>query len=113
MVSREYVPEAGDIVWLQFDPKAGREQRGHGPALILSPALYNGKSGLALVCPITSRIKGYAFEVPVRAGKVKGAVLTDQLGSVDWREREAKRITRAPAEVTSAVREMLQLLLQI
>jgi mRNA interferase MazF len=88
MVSR-YVPERGDIVWLQFDPQAGHEQAGHRPALTVSPGAYNRKTGLALFCPITSKVKGNPFEVAFCAKKVSGAILADQLKSLDWRARKA------------------------
>ncbi len=85
-----YVPEAGDIVWLQFNPQAGHEQAGHRPALVLSPVAYNAKAGLMLCCPMTSQIKGYPFEVVV-GGKQPGAILADQIKSLDWRARNATR----------------------
>lgn len=87
---RGYVPEAGDIVWLHFDPQAGHEQAGYRPALVLSPAAYNGKTGLMLCCPMTTQIKGYPFEVLI-AGKQAGAVLADQVKSLDWVVRKASR----------------------
>ncbi len=83
-----YVPEAGDIVWLQFDPQAGHEQAGHRPALVLSPAKYNKIRGMMLCCPMTSRIKGYPFEVVVSQAPPI-AVLSDQIKSLDWRVRQA------------------------
>ena len=92
-----YVPEAGDLVWLSFDPQAGHEQAGRRPALVLSPRAYNLKSGLALVCPVTNQIKGYPFEVTAPAGcGVSGAILADHVKSVDWRARRAKRIGGLP-----------------
>ena len=95
-----YVPDRGDVVWLQFNPQAGHEQAGHRPALAVSPKAYNDRVGLALFCPITSRIKGYPFEVLFPPGfKVEGAVLADQLKSLDWRAREAKRFAIAPNAV--------------
>lgn len=87
-MARSYVPEAGDIVWLQFTPQAGHEQAGHRPAVVLSPATYNGKTGLLLCCPLTSHIKGYPFEVSV-AGKRRSVALADQIRSLDWRARRA------------------------
>ncbi len=84
-----YVPEAGDIVWLQFSPQAGHEQAGHRPAVVLSPATYN-RIGLMLCCPLTTKIKGYPFEV-LLAGDKPGAALADQLKSLDWRARGAQR----------------------
>ena len=89
-MSRAFVPGAGDIVWLQFDPEAGHEQAGHRPALVLSPAAYNGKTGLMLCCPLTTQIKGYPFEVRI-AGDTDSAVLADQVKSLDWRARKAAR----------------------
>ena len=83
-----YVPDAGDIVWLQFDPQAGHEQAGHRPALVLSPAAYNGKTSLMLCCPLTTQIKGYPFEVTI-AGARASAVLADQVKSLDWVVRKA------------------------
>lgn len=98
-MAREYVPERGDIVWLQFNPQAGHEQAGHRPALVISPRAYNRRAGLALFCPITSQIKGYPFEVVVvDRGKPTGAILADQIKSLDWRARRAKRVARATAE---------------
>lgn len=91
MVSR-YVPARGDLVWLNFTPQAGHEQAGHRPALVLSPTVYNGRTGLMLCCPITSQVKGYPFEVTLNADSaVRGAVLCDQVRSVDWRARKARR----------------------
>lgn len=94
------VPSRGDVVWLQFNPQAGSEQAGHRPALVISPALYNRKVGLALVCPITSRVKGYPFEVEVPEGLgVEGAILCDQIKSLDWRARRATPMGSVPAAV--------------
>ena len=87
---RRYVPEAGDIVWLHFDPQAGHEQAGHRPALVLSPSLYNGKTNLMLCCPMTTQIKGYPFEVLI-AGDCPSAALADQVKSLDWVVRKASR----------------------
>jgi mRNA interferase MazF len=85
-----FVPDAGDVVWLEFDPQAGHEQAGHRPAVVLSPADYNGKTGLMLCCPLTTRIKGYPFEV-LLASPSGGAVLSDQVKNLDWRARRASR----------------------
>jgi len=83
-----YIPDSGDIVWIAFNPQAGHEQAGHRPALVLSPAAYNGKVGLAILCPITSQVKGYPFEVQIPDGlKVSGAILSDQVKSLDWKAR--------------------------
>jgi mRNA interferase MazF len=103
-MARAYVPERGDIVWLQFDPQAGHEQAGHRPAFVVSPRAYNRKVGLALFCPITSRPKGYPFEVPLpNEGKTRGAILSDQLKSLDWKARKATRFDCAPEVVVEEV----------
>ena len=95
-----YVPRRGDLVWLQFTPQAGHEQAGHRPALIVSPISYNRRVGLALCCPVTSRVKGYPFEVLLPRGLgVEGAVLSDQLKSLDWRVRKARRIGSVSSDV--------------
>lgn len=91
-----YVPERGDIVWLDFSAQLGHEQAGRRPALVLSPSNYNGVTGLCVVCPITSQRKGYPFEVPLpAAGRVRGVVLADQVRSLDWRLRQAEKVVRA------------------
>ena len=103
-MSEGYVPARGDLVWLTFDPQVGHEQRGRRPALVVSPRSYNGKVGLALVCPVTSRVKGYPFEVSLPdEGEVTGVVLADQVKSLDWRAREASRIGEASAKVVAEV----------
>jgi mRNA interferase MazF len=114
MVSRKsaYVPARGDAVWITLDPQAGHEQAGRRPALVLSPAAYNGRVGLALFCPITSQVKGYPFEVPLPAGlPVTGVVGADQVKSLDWRVRKASRIGAVPKEVVAQVLQRLQVLL--
>ena len=94
-----YVTEAGHIVWLQFDPQAGHERAGHRPALVLSPASYNGKTNLMLCCPMTTQIKGYPFEVVIAGDRVSAA-LADQVKSLDWVARKASRKgTVTPAEL--------------
>jgi mRNA interferase MazF len=96
---RPYVPDAGDIVWISFSPQAGHEQAGHRPAVVLSPAPYNAKTSLMICCPMTTQIKSYPFEVVV-AGDSPSAVLADQVKSLDWRKRRAKRKgTVSPAEL--------------
>ena len=100
----EWTPEAGDLVWLTFDPQAGREQAGRRPALVLSPASYNRRSGLAIMCPITSRIKGYPFEVELPEGMdIAGAVLADHIKSLDWRTRRTEPAGKAPAAIVRDV----------
>ncbi len=106
-----YVPERGDVVWLNFDPQAGHEQAGRRPALVLSPAVYNGKAGLALFCPITNQAKGYPFEValPPQSG-VSGVILADHLKSLDWQARRAEFLTSLPATIVNQVLETLAVL---
>ena len=107
-----YVPETGDFVWLTFDPQAGREQAGRRPALILSPAIYNAKTGLALACPVTSHQKGYPFEVAVPSGcGVTGVILADHVKSVDWKARFAERVGRCSEETLGEVRARLAALI--
>ncbi len=107
-----YVPARGDAIWLDFTPQMGREQAGRRPALVLSPALYNGRVGLAIVCPITSQVKGYPFEVVLPDGlPIHGAILADQARSLDWRTRRAEMIVRLPAEVTNDVMARLAALI--
>jgi mRNA interferase MazF len=109
-VARQYVPDAGDIVWLNFTPQAGREQAGHRPALVLSPIAYNSKTSLMLCCPMTTQIKSYPFEVPV-AAPVPCVVLSDQIKSVDWRVRKAKRKGKVSAEELADVRAKIRALI--
>jgi mRNA interferase MazF len=105
-----YVPDAGDIVWINFDPQAGHEQAGHRPAVVLSPAAYNTKTSLMLCCPMTSHVKNYPFEVLI-AGSARSAVLADQIKSLDWRRRGAKRkgaVSPAElAEVRAKIRALI------
>lgn len=90
MVEAEYIPDCGDVVWLNFDPQAGHEQAGHRPALVLSPKAYNGKTGLCLVVPMTNQSKGYPFELALPAAcRTTGVVLCDQMRSLDWKARMA------------------------
>ena len=112
-VSRSFVPQAGDVVWLLFDPQAGHEQSGHRPALVISPALYNGKTGLMVCCPMTTQIKGYPFEVPAQVDGVDGAVLADQVKSLDWSVRNARKKGRVPDLVMAHVRAKIKALLLI
>jgi mRNA interferase MazF len=99
-----YIPGRGDAIWITLDPQAGHEQAGRRPAVVLSPAAYNGRVGLALLCPITGQTKGYPFEVPLPAGlPVAGVVLADQVKSLDWRARKADRICPVPDAVLAQV----------
>jgi len=107
-----YVPDRGDAVWLTFDPHAGHEQSGRRPAVVVSPRRYNTLSGLAVFCPVTSQIKGYPFEVLLPSGlPIEGAVLSDQVRSLDWRARKAAPICALPATTIEEVAGKLQALL--
>jgi mRNA interferase MazF len=108
-----YVPEAGDIVWLDFDPQAGRERGRHRPALVLTDQSYNRASGLFMVCPLTSRRKPYPFALPVLVDNVEGAVLVDHLKSMDWNARNVAFHSKADADLLSKVRAYLAVLLRI
>ena len=108
-----YIPDSGDIVWIMFNPQAGHEQAGHRPALVLSPKAYNGKVGLAILCPITSQIKGYPFEVLIPDGlEVSGAILSDQVKSLDWRARKAKFSCKLPVVSFNEVVQKLSTLIR-
>jgi len=112
VVAEDYVPRRGDAVWLHFDPQTGREQTGRRPALVLSPERYNGRVGLAILCPITSQAKGYPFEVALPAGsRISGVVLSDQVKSLDWRALRADLIQALPPNVTEEVLQKLDTLL--
>lgn len=109
---KEYVPERGDLIWLEFSPQAGHEQAGRRPALVLSPALYNRKSGLVLVCPITTKSKGYPFDVALPENlPIWGTVQADQLRNLDWKARKAAFIAQAPESVLTSVMDRLAPLL--
>ncbi|WP_300760889.1 endoribonuclease MazF [Helicobacter sp. UBA3407] len=108
-----YVPQSGDLIWLDFTPQSGHEQRGKRPALVLSPKEYNQKSGLCLCVPLTSKIKGYPFEVPCVIGEKEGVILSDQLRNVDFKARGANFIEQCEKEVLEQVKCNLALLLGI
>jgi mRNA interferase MazF len=108
-----YVPDAGEVVWLEFAPQAGHEQAGHRPALVISPASYNGKAGLIVCCPLSTRIKGHPFEVLTQVDGVDCVVLSDQVKSLDWKVRKAKRKAVVTADVMLHVRAKMKALLQI
>ena len=112
VISQTYIPQRGDVVWITLNPQAGHEQAGRRPAVVLSPQNYNGKIGMAILCPITNHIKGYPFEVLIPAGlPVLGAILSDQVKSLDWRARNAELICSLPTEVISEVLQKLNTLL--
>lgn len=108
-----YLPERGDIVWLTFTPQAGHEQAGRRPALVLSPAAYNNKVGLAIFCPVSSKIKGYPFEVLIPQGlTISGAVLCDQVKSLGWKARQVEFACKLPDDALATVLKRLGTLLQ-
>jgi mRNA interferase MazF len=108
VVSRGYVPDRGDIVWLDFAPQAGREQSGRRPGLVLTPRSYNERTHLAILCPITSHEKGYPFEVALpKDARIGGVILVDHLKSLDWKQRKAERAARAPSGVLQEVLDRL------
>ena len=109
-MSQRYVPDAGDIVWLNFAPQAGHEQAGHRPALVLSPGAYNEKTSLMICCPLTTQIKNYPFEVFI-GGVPPNAVLADQVKSVDWRSRNAKSKGHVSPEQLAEVRAKIHALI--
>ena len=111
-MSPSYVPARGDIIWMNFDPQTGHEQRGHRPALVLSPSSYNAKSSLAIVCPITSQGKGYPFEIRIPTGlAVAGYVLSDQFKNVDWQARKAQFADTLPPTELAQVLDNARLLI--
>jgi len=111
MVKTRSIPDRGDVVWIDFDPQKGHEQANRRPAIVLSSRSYNERSGLLLACPITSKIKGYPFEVKIEDGKITGAILANQIRSFDWRARRTKIIQRIQPKLLIEVREcILQML---
>jgi mRNA interferase MazF len=113
-VTPPYCPKRGDVVWISFSPQAGHEQAGHRPALVLSPQSYNRKVGLAILCPLTTQVKGYPFEVRVPDGlKASGAILSDQVKSMDWRARQASLLCSLPDTTVCQVLNKLGTLLDV
>jgi len=109
-----YCPKRGDVVWISFNPQAGHEQAGHRPALVLSPQSYNRKVGLAILCPLTNQVKGYPFEVRIPDElKVSGAVLSDQVKSMDWQTRKASRLCSLPETIVRQVLNKVGTLLDV
>ena len=114
MVAREYVPDAGDLIWLDFTPQAGREQTGRRPAVVLSRRSYNERTCLAVVCPATSLVKGYPFEVNLPArSRIRGAILCDHLKNLDWRHRQAQKAGKITRSILEQVRARVAALLEI
>jgi mRNA interferase MazF len=113
VATTNYVPTAGDLVWINFDPQAGSEQAGRRPAIVLSGAAYNRRTGLGLFCPITNRAKGYPFEITLPGGlPVTGVVLADQVKCLDWRVRRVEYVGTVPPEVITAAHERLDILME-
>lgn len=107
-----YIPDKGDIVWLNFSPQQGHEQAGMRPAIILSPKNYNKTSKLMLACPITSKVKHYPFEVRIKANKIDGVILADQVKNLDWTMRDMSFVERAPHEVLEHTQELIEALIR-
>lgn len=109
---KKYIPDRGNIIWINLNPTRGSEQKGKRPAIVISPKSYNSVSGLALLCPITSQSKGYPFEVKIEAKGVAGVVLTDQIRSVDWNERKIKHIETADQDTMLNIYEKINELIK-
>lgn len=110
MRKASYIPQKGDIVWLNFSPQSGREQKGRRPALVVSSGVYN-RIGLMLACPITSQVKSYPFEVAIHAGPIHGCILADHVKNQDWRAREVKFVAKAPEAVLEQTQKIIAALL--
>lgn len=114
MVVCDYSPERGDIVWLDFDPQSGYEQKGRRPAIVISPKLYNSKTGLALFCPITNQVKCYPFEVILPPNlTITGVIIADQIKSLDWKVRNAEFIVKAPKNVLNETMNKFSTLIKL
>ncbi len=111
---KDYIPDTGDIVWLNFNPQTGHEQSGRRPAVVISPKIYNEKSKLALFLPITNQEKGYPFEVKIPSGlKVQGVILSDQIKSLDWKRREVQFACKSPKDVLKKALDKITVLLNL
>lgn len=111
MVNNDYIPARGDLVWMDFSPHRGHEQGGRRPAVVISLKMYNERSGLALVCPVTSKRKDYPFEVEIKGRKVGGFVLADQVRGADWKARRAEFVSAVAAEVLEEIEDKISALL--
>ena len=111
MKRKKFFPDRGDIVWLNFTPQAGHEQLGRRPALVLTPKEYNSKTNLAVFCPITSKVKGYPFEVLIKGRKINGAILSDQVKNLDWNIRDAEYIESIDKIILKEVEENIKILI--
>ena len=112
MVNFDYTPEKGDLVWLDFDPQMGHEQKGRRPAVCLSHKIYNQKVGLALFCPVTSNIKGYPFEIVLNEHSIKGCILSDQIKNLDWQKRNCNFIEKLTTEEINSVVTNVKLMIE-
>lgn len=113
-MSDNFIPDRGDVIWISLNPQAGHEQAGRRPALVLSPTTYNGKVGMALLCPITNRIKGYPFEIEVPSGlQATGVILSDQVKCLDWKARKAEFICKLPSKVSIEVLKKFNTLIKV
>lgn len=112
MVNSKYIPERGDLVWLDFDPQIGHEQKGRRPAICISHKIYNQKIGLALFCPVTSHIKGYPFEIVLNGYSINGCILTDQIKNLDWKQRNCTFIERITTEELDSIVNNIKLLIE-
>lgn len=111
MVDKNYIPDKGDLVWINFTPQSGHEQVGKRPAIIISPKNYNQKTSLCIACPITSKIKGYPFEVAINGKIISGVILVDQIKSLDWKTRDVSFIEKIENDRYKELKEKLHLLL--
>lgn len=112
VTAQTYVPRRGDVVWITLSPQAGHEQAGRRPAVVLSPTRYNARVSLALLCPVTTQVKGYPFEVVIPSGlPVSGVVMSDQMKSLDWRARQVEYICTLPADTVAEILQKLNALL--
>ncbi|MBP6881601.1 MAG: type II toxin-antitoxin system PemK/MazF family toxin [Candidatus Pacebacteria bacterium] len=107
----KYIPAKGDVVWIDFDPTKGHEQKGRRPAVVISPDKYNKITSRAICCPVTSKIKNYVFEVPFEGKKIKGAILTDQIRTMDFSERNVVFVERVPRNIFVVVEDRIKALL--
>lgn len=112
MVNSSFVPEKGDLVWLEFNPQAGHEQQGHRHAICISQKIYNQKTGLALFCPITSHVKGYPFEVVLENHSINGCILSDQVKNLDYVQRKCSFIEKASKDEINSVIENIKLMIE-
>lgn len=109
---KPYIPSRADVIWIDFDPQVGHEQAGKRPAIVLSPQGYNKKASLMLTCPITTKIKGYPFEVRIKTKKINGVILTDQVKCFDWSARKISFVEKAPIKVVEQVQDLIEMLLK-